>query len=240
MYIIWTHITEPIGNNEFHFDERIALWSEGKIFIPSLIQWTVDDLEEGSEIVFEEVENNELKSCTWLKHFIQTDYHGTPVYIFDNHNHALTFWYIYVKKSSEIFWKNLLPSLIHIDQHADTKKNNEKWIMKNEKWVENFVNQKTNVGNFISAALYNNIIDEVIQIRTNHALHHLDISSFKRLNVIVDIDMDFREDKTDQEIESDFIIIRKLMDKACLITIATSPYFMNQKRAIELIKRLLQ
>ncbi|MEI6118986.1 MAG: hypothetical protein WCP92_07400 [bacterium] len=40
--------------------------------------------------------------------------------------------------------------------------------------------------------------------------------------------------------ESDFTIIRQLLDNVCLITIATSPYFMDQKKAIEIIKHLLQ
>lgn len=63
---------------------------------------------------------------------------------------------------------------------------------------------------------------------------------FQEYNYILDIDVDFREDKSAQEMESDFEIIRKLIDNACLITIATSPYFMNQKKAIELIKELLR
>jgi hypothetical protein len=51
--------------------------------------------------------------------------------------------------------------------------------------------------------------------------------------------MDFWSEKSQQETESDFKTIRKLLDNVCLITIATSPYFMNQKKAIELIKNLL-
>lgn len=38
------------------------------------MQGNPDNLEEGSEIVFEEEENGELKSCTGLKHFLQTEY----------------------------------------------------------------------------------------------------------------------------------------------------------------------
>lgn len=235
MYTIWTYITEPIGNNEFHYHERIALWSKGEIFIPSLKQWTIDDLEEGSEIIFEEAENNKLKSCTWLKHFIQTDYHGIPVYIIDNHNHALTFRH----KHRLNVWAFERFVVIHIDQHADTKPNSSEFRVQSSEWIENFVNDKTNVGNFISAAVNNWIVNEAIQIRTEHTLQHFGISTVQQWNVIVDIDMDFREEKTEQEIKSDFIIIRKLIDKACLITIATSPYFMNQKKAIEIIKEML-
>ena len=62
---------------------------------------------------------------------------------------------------------------------------------------------------------------------------------FHKYNYILDIDVDFWEEKTDEEMESDFAIIKKLVDNVCLITIATSPYFMEQKKAIELIKKIL-
>ncbi len=261
MYQIWTYITDPVWNNEFHYDERIALWSQGKIFIPNLITWSIDDLEEWSEIVFEEVENGKLVSCIGLKHFIETslfakegegDSKKIPVYIIDNHNHALTFWY----KHNTTTW-NLKPetfNLVHIDQHADIKPNNNTCppLLKEGapfrvEDFETFINTQTNVGNFISAALNNWIINEVIQIRTDYALHNLKPSTFNLPTgqaglqpFILDIDVDFWEDKSPQEMESDFEIIRNLVDNACLITIATSPYFIDQKKAIEIVKQLLQ
>ena len=63
---------------------------------------------------------------------------------------------------------------------------------------------------------------------------------FHTYNYILDIDVDFREKKSQQEMDADFEIIRKLVDNTCLITIATSPYFMDQKQAIEIIKAILQ
>jgi len=253
MYKIWIYITEPIGNNEFSYPERIALWSVGespaslgKIFVPSLVQWNIDNLEIGSEICFEEaeftesrtgcgIENWKLMSCVWLKHFVQLEYEWVPVYIVDNHNHALTFWHQYKKESSEIIWKNLPLSVIHIDQHADTKENNSKFRIQNSKLeIEDFVNKKTNVGNFISAALNSWIVNEVIQVRTDYALQNL----WTYGNYILDIDTDFWVDK--EITPEDIQIIRDLMKKAKLVTIATSPYFMDQKRAIEIIKEILQ
>jgi len=269
MYTNWTYIVDPVWNNKFSYDERIALWSKGEIFVPSVIQGTVADLEEWSEIVFEEVEptksrnggvkNWKLISCTGLKHFVQTIYKWIPTYIFDNHNHALFFRYRHTAQlkaplrpkgiqrsrikgeaKGDLQERNKPFVVIHIDQHADTKPNNTKFKIQNSEWIEDFVNTKTNVGNFISAALHNNIIEEVIQVRSEYTLQQLWASSFNPwANYILDIDVDFREWKTDKEMESDFEIIRKLVDNACLITIATSPYFMDQKKAIQLIKELL-
>lgn len=241
MYIFWTYITEPIGNNEFSYQERIALWSEAKIFIADLIQWTVADLEEGSEIVFEEVENNQLKSCTWLKHFVQTTHKGIPTYIFDNHNHALFFRYRHRKQFENE--KDAKPfKVIHIDQHADIKENKNSFqaAYASPQEAFGFANYACNVGNFLTSAKEAGIIEEIIQIRSHHALHNIEKLDFQTYNYILDIDVDFREEKSEQEMKSDFDIIRKLINNVCLITIATSPYFFDQKKAIALIKQLLK
>ncbi len=234
----WFLIDTPVWNNEFHYNERITLWSIGKIFVPSTIEWTVTDLEEGSEIVFEEVNEGKLISCTGLKNFIETQYKWIPTYIFDNHNHALFFRYRHTKQ-----FEDTKPFVvIHIDQHADTKENKNSFqaAHTSPQEVLGFTNYACNVGNFLTSAKDAGIINEVIQIRSDYALHNMEALDFQEYNYILDIDVDFREDKSAQEMESDFEIIRKLIDNACLITIATSPYFMNQKKAIELIKELLR
>lgn len=253
MYKVWAYIKDPIWNNEFHYNERIALWSSGKIFVTNILQGNLDDLEEWSEIVFEEVENGELISCTGLKHFLQTEYKWIPTYIFDNHNHALFFRYRYTKKLMASFvWKEEVSVdadgefkpfvVIHIDQHADTKenKNSFKVTHASPHDVVNFTNYWCNVGNFLTSAKEAWIIEQIIQIRSQNALHNMEALDFHTYNYILDIDVDFWEWKTEQEMEADFEIIRKLVDNVCLITIATSPYFMDQKQAIEIIKAILQ
>jgi len=104
--------------------------------------------------------------------------------------------------------------------------------------VEDFVNTQTNVGNFITAAINSWIINEVIQVRTDYALQNLQLSTFNLQPLILDLDIDFRVDK--EPTESDFEIIRNLITKAELVTIATSPYFIDQVRAIGIIKKILQ
>ena len=236
MYKTWTYITDPTGNNEFHYNERIGLWSEGKIFITNIIQGSLDDLEEWSEIVFEEIENGQVKSCTWLKHFLQTEYKGIPTYIFDNHNHALFFRYRYTKQ-----FEDTKPFVvIHIDQHADTKENKNSFNVAHAspQEVMNFTNSGCNVGNFLTSTKDAWIIEGIIQIRSQYALHNIETLDFHTYNYILDIDVDFREWKSDDEMISDFEIIRKLVDNISLITIATSPYFIDHKKAIKIIKKL--
>ncbi len=226
------YTTKPVGNNAFSYNERIALWSAGKLYIPSLIQWTVTELQQGSEICFEESVNGKLVSCTGLKNFLQTTYHDTPVYIVDNHNHALLF-----RHAQHVNSLTREPvNIIHIDQHSDIKEN--EYIFSENDAIETFVNEKTNVGNFITAAINSWIVNDVIQIRTDYALSEL-VNPLTRepVNYILDVDIDFRQDK--EITEDDIKTIRKLMKEAELVTIATSPYFIDQTNAIKIIKQIL-
>ncbi|MFA7717979.1 MAG: UPF0489 family protein [Candidatus Absconditabacterales bacterium] len=226
MYPTGTFIHEPLGNNDFSYPERLALSSRGKIYVPDLIQGTLDDLEIGSEIAFEEVVDGKLITCKGLKHFLQIDYQGTPIFIVDNHNHALS------------FRGNEQNTLIHIDQHSDIKPNSAEFRVHSAelKKIEDFVNKETNVGNFITAATNSGIINKVIQIRTDYTLKTMN-HELGTMNYILDIDSDFRQDK--EITPEDIQIIRRLISQAKLVTIATSPYFMDQKKAIEIIEKLL-
>jgi len=234
MYSTPSYISDPIGNNAFSYQERKKLWSTGKIYVPRLIQGTGADLQTASEICFEEVLNGEKISCSWIKNFVQLDYHGKQIFIVDNHNHALAFRYHH--QPSEPSQPSKPFNLIHIDQHSDIKPN-ENTLAPNEN-IEDFVNTKTNVGNFIPAAINSWIINDVIQIRTDYALKSF--SPFLPSTIppfILDIDIDFREDK--EITQNDIQILQKLISDAQLVTIATSPYFIDQEKAITIIKSIL-
>ena len=230
MYSKEIYITQSVWNNAFSYDQRIALGSESRLYIPSLIQENIAQLRQGSEICFEEVVDNKLVSCTGLKNFLQTTFHDTPVYIVDNHNHALSFRYTQRLNNSAL--KRL--SVIHIDQHSDIKQNEH--IFSADDDIETFVHTKTNVGNFITAAINSWIIKDVIQVRTDTALGNLKLWALSLKPFILDIDIDFRQDK--EMVASDIAIVQDLMKKAELVTIATSPYFIDQEIAISLIKKL--
>jgi len=93
------------------------------------------------------------------------------------------------------------------------------------------------VGNFITSALESKLIEECVQIRTETALHSIPKLDFANYNYILDIDVDFREGKND--IDNDIKIIKNLINNVALVTIATSPYFMDQNEAIKIIKKIL-
>lgn len=179
----------------------------------------------------------------WLKNFLLIEKSDSPpTFIFDNHNHAIVFRYniIYSKK-----FKNT--ELIHIDQHSDNRENkNYLELNRKEKELEKvfkFWNEECNVGNFIPPAIESWIISNQVQIRSTTTLQNLKIN--KNQNFILDIDLDFcldwiERDKINKEAVK---ILKEKFDEiwkyASWITIATSPYFLNQREAIRIVEELL-
>lgn len=64
-------LTQKLGNNTFAWDERIVKYGQSPtLTIPALIDGTIDDVKIGSEIIFEEIENEEIRSCVGLENFV--------------------------------------------------------------------------------------------------------------------------------------------------------------------------
>ena len=177
-----------------------------------------------------------------LKKFLQIEKSDfPPVFIFDNHNHAPVFRYYCIEKSNI-----KSPTLIHIDQHSDCWENKETLELNGKEddleKVFHFFNERCNVGNFIPPAIEIGIISNQIQIRSTAALQNLKID--KNQNFILDIDLDFCLNWIDRtKINNEALkLLKNKFDEiwklASCITIATSPYFLDQRITINLIKNL--
>ncbi len=186
--------------------------------------------------------NWEIEYFHGLKIFLRIEKSDfPPIFIFDNHNHAICFRY------NIIYSKNIKDAeLIHIDQHSDCRENkNHLELNRRENELEkvfSFCNQKCNVGNFIPPAIDSRIISSQIQIRSTTALKNLEIE--KNQNYILDIDLDFCLDWIDKnKVNWESVnLLKKKFDEiwkyALWITIATSPYFLNQELAIKIVEEL--
>ena len=202
-----------------------------------------EQLEIDSEhFAFAEKDRNwKIEYFLGLKNFLRIEKPDfPPIFIFDNHNHAPVFRYHNIKESNS-------PILIHIDQHSDCWENKEKLEIdryKNElEKIFHFFNEKCNVWNFILPSLESWIISSQIQIRSTTALKNLEIE--KNQNYILDIDLDFCLDWIDRNNVSEGTVkllkekFDEIREYALWITIATSPYFLNQEIAIKIVKELL-
>ncbi len=223
------YITRAIGNNRFSFDERRCK----KIYVPPLKEGDVSDLSCGTEIVFAEIEDGTEYCKSGLDSFIHTTFGKAPVFIFDNHNHAFFFWALALKKG----WIDKGDLLVHVDQHTDMRKP-EKWLacsaLSDLDAVFDYTNFELNVGNFIQPALNCGIFSAVDIIDHREAFEKDYDAPF-----VLDIDMDiFSPDMAYIRDSKKMCTIRHFMRKAKFITFATSPYFMDQARAVSLVHAL--
>jgi hypothetical protein len=239
MYTKPFKITDNAGNNSFSFSKR----KNPAITIPSVINGTIDDLKTGNSVAFEDFdENGNLKTCVGLKNFIRTIHPTTkkPVIIVDNHNHVFYFWH-------EARNKRLIKdgaTLVHIDKHKDTRKP-ETFLTKEEsrdmKKVFEYTNYVLNVGNYLPPAIEDGLIGNIISITSESEIKNTSHGArITAHDIIVNIDLDFwapEMDYIDNKLKND--VTRKLMGKADLITIATSPFFIDQELAIKILYELL-
>ena len=79
------------------------------------------------------------------------------------------------------------------------------------------------------------MISRVQPLITTYALQHVEIP---REPYILDIDLDFRAPETGNAIESHLALLQTLIQKAEAVTIATSPYFLDQDLAIAMVKKI--
>ena len=229
-------IDQPLSNNAFSYEKR----ENKKITVPSLTNGLLEDLKIGSDTVFEDFdENGNLKSCFGLQNFIRAELNGVPAIIFDNHNHAFYFWH-------ESRGKGIIQdgtTLVHIDQHTDMRQPDSFLSPKDSQDLEKvfkYTNSVLNVGNFIIPAQKTGLINQVIQIRSETSLQDFNP---KRLtdpnNIILDLDLDLFAPELNY---IDFNLAKKkileITKQASLITIATSPFFIDQELAIKKLQAL--
>lgn len=230
----WFYITEPVWNNAF--SAKLRKWR--KLYVPSIVNWTLDDLKIWEEIVFEECDENwNIISFKWLQNFVKTELFWIPTYIFDNHNHAFYFWWEAINNWIIESWA----TLVHIDEHSDMREPEVNLVdNQNLQEIFDYTNYTLNVWNYIKPALRAGFISQVLQIQWEEALDWLlDKLKEVKTDIILNLDIDFFSPEMSYiDFEKVKRIIIEVAKKSKLITIATSPFFIDQKRAIEVIKEL--
>jgi hypothetical protein len=224
-------IESPTGNNAFSYSLR----KNKKIWVPHLIPGGIDDIKTGEKVVFSELEDGYEINRTGLENFVHIRQSNKDIFIFDNHNHAFVFW------CWAIFNNKIRPggTLIHIDQHTDMREPDqwpEKTIAENRDLnaAFNYANKVLNVGNFIRPALEFDWFASVEMITTS-----VDFKKPVTKVNVVDVDLDIFAPELDY-IDSNIKIgkIRKFINQNDFITIATSPFFMDQDKAIQIIHEI--
>lgn len=253
MYKKSFYIDMSVWNNAFSFDKR----DNKKLYVPSLKEISsFDEINLWDEVVFEDFDFDwRLSSCKWLENFYEILHHPshlsrgegitTNIYLFDNHNHAYYFWYL-ARNNGLIGDNNLL---YHIDEHSDMR-DPWKYLLKPEsedmKKVFDYTNfSDINVWNYIIPAQKEGLIGDIIQIRNEDNLleyltHPLTPSlKPKGKGIILNLDLDFFQpdlDFIDYELKKKVVL--DIAKKATVITVATSPFFIDQKLALKVFSDL--
>lgn len=227
------YICEAMGNNAFSYDRRELK----EIYVPAAVQGSLADLAVGQKIVFAEMEKGEERNCVGLQNFVYFQLADRPVFIFDNHNHAFFFW-LWAYKQGLLQGRR---RLLHVDQHSDRAEPNTYFDLDENGGVDleaafNFTNYMLNVGNFIRPALRLGLFADVIDIDGL-----VGFESFQPVApVALDIDLDiFSDDMKYVNYKLKVEKVKQYLRYADVISIATSPFFMDQARAIELIHEIL-
>ncbi len=226
-------IKEDIGNNAFSFKER----QQKDIYVAALKYGLIDELSMGEKTVFSEIHEGQEHSKAGLKSFIYSYIQNKHVFVFDNHNHAFFFWAFGFLKG----YLNKPMALIHVDQHTDMREPAYYLFLKTGdsesiKKVFEYTNFVLNVGNFIKPAVSLGFFDKVIQVNSEEGFYKESLKDF-----VLDLDMDIFAPALNyipEQLKIDRI--RTMIEKAKWITVATSPYFMDQGKAIGLIKQIFK
>lgn len=181
-----------------------------------------------------------LQSYAWLSSIYALQWLHCPVYIFDNHNYALYFWVKYGGKY-----------VIHIDQHSDMASNPHIFDAEqahNDDYIRHFATEETDIGNFIQPLLHAGVLHHVEQVRSERKLLNYESEiklpdfgdSAAHTPYILDIDLDFRAPEMSiGEYHKTLEKTRKLFRSASIVTIATSPWFIDQSLALSILWNLL-
>ena len=201
----------PSGNTSFA--------KEGAVLnVAEISVGNENDIKLGDKVAFIDA-NDSINECGIEKniigHTLQT---GTPIFICDNHNVVLETWQLL---------KEYRPTLVHIDQHRD-----------NATALQLDSLYHARICDYIDFAIKQNWIKpEIISIIENGDLPKIDL--IPQSNKICNIDLDiFAPECTVLSDEEKIDIIYKAVDNCSLITIATSPGFIDQQRAVDIAKLL--
>lgn len=226
------HLKKPLGNNLFAWDQR---GPNPQLYVPARKQGSFEDVQIGDQIVFaDEDENGVLQKCTGLKFFVENLWKTIPTVIVDNHNHVFYFWY-------EALEKGLIQpgaTLIHVDQHKDMRPSPEPYVHTGLESAFHYTNEVVNVGNYIKPAMEEGLIEEVQLVTGEMALD--DLSYLGKPNKILNIDLDYFVDELEVDFEKAKRFIERHLEETSLVTIATSPFFIDQSKAIEVLRLLTE
>ena len=251
-----TYLTTAIGNNAIDFEQRKKLWSDCVLRIPQMIQGMLSDIviARHEAIHYEYVsDKNKLVSAYGLESLVHIIQWYKNIYIIDNHNHAFYCRYKSYQEWVVPRWSHL----IHIDQHSDlnelslqetvypVRTAGKQSIIDKDSSLEDvatYTNEVLDIASFIKPAKKIWLISNYEMILTEYSLLTMKPWDYETMPLIVDIDLDFRAPEMSiSEYSKTIVQVRKIitLPQVRCITIATSPTYIDQQKAIEILTDII-
>lgn len=221
----WT--SENIGNNSYGFKKGTDEYDNSRgsrLFCPKIVYSDKFNIKSDKEPIFRDHEIG--KEFTGINHYLISHSlrSNTPIFICDNHNLVLEAWRLV--KDEQL-------NLIHIDQHFDNAQCEIEY--------ENIQSiYKTKICNYINFAKKSNWIGKTLSFVESKDLKQINkIDNFS--DIILNIDLDFFAPEVNLiSLEDKINLIFKSANSAKLITLATSPGFIDQTLAIKIAQLLFK
>lgn len=235
-----SEITAAVGNNRFGQPASGPVLS---LEVPKRVFGTFEDVRLSGRTAFRDSVDGGFSEMPGLESFVSTVWEGVPFHIFDNHNFALAFWL-------EAYASGILPKgfrLVHVDMHSDLWKNGFDLDLDKageSEYVEDFVNSKTEVGNYIDPAIRCGLVGEIVKIEGEGELE----SALARLEngeidlavpTVLNLDLDFFAPDLDYvPFELKKRAVLAFAKKSRVVTVATSPGFIDGETALGAFRRI--
>lgn len=221
------------GNNAFSLPLKA---DRSKLTITPLKIGKLDELNVGKHIAFQDFEGERWQDCVGLESAILCLNFPIPIYIFDNHNHVFYAWCEALKMG----WFEKGAVLVHMDEHFDASMPPLIPAQSDLKSLENvwrFTNETLQIATYIKPALTLEIFSECVDYVESSQFA---VRNQQSMDIVLNLDIDvFHSDMNHISWQQKIDVLKYYLPRVKLITIATSPYFIDQHKAIDLIKKVI-
>ncbi|MDF2379516.1 MAG: UPF0489 family protein [Candidatus Gracilibacteria bacterium] len=228
-------LDKGIGNNSFSLDRKPQ---RSPLRITPLMKGSFGDLQVSDQITFHDFDEDKWVECSGLEKALLCLDYEIPIYVFDNHNHAFYGWC----EGLMAGWFQKGATLVHVDAHYDDAvPPNIEVNIDDLKDVFRYTNEVLQIATFINPALELGIFDEVRNYVESKEFGVASLELGEQKQIVLDIDLDvFCTEMSHVEFEQKMEVIRKYLPQTKLITMATSPFFIDQEKAIRMAKRITE
>lgn len=221
-----------VGNNAFSFSKKS---DRSPLAITPLQVGNLDDLKLGTQVVFQDFDGDQWLECVGLESAILCLDYSIPIYIFDNHNHVFYAWCEALKMG----WFQRGATLVHMDEHFDAAFPLDPGSVDVDDLedVWRYTNEVLQIATYIKPALKLGIFSECVDyVESRHFETRKDLSREVIMNLDIDV---FHPDMSHISWREKIDVMKYYLPQTKLITIATSPYFIDQQKAIDLVHQVI-